>query len=133
MVVDSPAVIAILKNEPSANLLREAVLGSERCLMPAPGMVESSIVIEAQRGSAGVREFDALLHELAIEIVPFDFEQALIAREAFRRFGKGRHPAGLNFGDCLAYALAKLLAEPLLFIGEDFAKTDIAAAQARDG
>lgn len=133
MVVDSSAVIAILKNEPGAGLLREAVVNSGRCLMSAPGMVESSIVIEAERGAAGVREFDVLLHELAIEIVPFDAEQALIAREAFRRFGKGRHPAGLNFGDCLAYALAKHLAEPLLFIGDDFARTDVEAALTGDG
>lgn len=133
MVVDSSAVIAVLKNERGAGFLREAILDSERCVMSAPGMVESSIVIEAERGEAGIREFDALLDELAIEIVPFDSEQAIIAREAFRRFGKGRHPAGLNFGDCLAYALAKHLAEPLLFIGDDFAKTDIEAALTRDG
>ena len=128
MVVDSSAVIAILKNESGADSLREAILGSERCVMSAPGMVDSSIVIEAQRGDAGIREFDALLEELAVEIVPFDFEQAMLAREAFRRFGKGRHPAGLNFGDCLAYALAKYVHEPLLFTGHDFARTDIEAA-----
>lgn len=128
MVVDSSAVVAILRREPGWERLEEEIFGATRPVMSAAVLVETSIVIEAARGQAGVRELDALLDELAIDIVPFDAEQVQRAREGFRRFGTGRHPARLNFGDCLSYALARHLAEPLLSIGDDFARTDVEAA-----
>ena len=128
MVVDSSALIAILKREAGWERLQETVLGAERAVMSAAVLVETSIVIEATRGQAGIRELDTLLDELAIEVLGFGPEQVEPAREAFRRFGKGRHPARLNFGDCLSYGLARHLAEPLLFIGGDFAKTDVVPA-----
>ena len=93
MVVDSSAIVAILRREPGWERLEEAILGAQRPVMSAAVVVETSIVIEAARGQAGVRELDALLEELAIEIVPFDAGQVERAREGFRRFGKGRHPA----------------------------------------
>jgi ribonuclease VapC len=96
--------------------------------MSAAVAVETSIVIEAASAAAGVEELDALLAAAAIEIVPFEPEQVALAREGFRRFGKGRHPARLNFGDCLSYALARHRAEPLLFTGEDFSRTDVEVA-----
>ena len=83
------------------------------------------MILESRHGADGVRAFDQLLATADVEVVPLDMTQALAAREAFRAFGKGRHPAGLNFGDCFAYALAKVLTEPLLFKGNDFAKTDV--------
>jgi ribonuclease VapC len=128
MIVDSSAIIAILKDEPGAEALRDIAVGAHRCGMSAATLVETGMVVEGQRGEAGAAELDLLLGELRIEVIPFDAEQAALARDAFRRFGKGRHPAGLNFGDCLAYALAKHLGEPLLFTGDDFTKTDLATA-----
>ena len=125
MIVDSSALIAILKDEPGAEALRDIVIGADQSGMSAATLVEIGMVVEGQRGEAGAAELDLLLAELQIEIVPFDADQAALAREAFQRFGKGRHPAGLNFGDCLAYALAKHLGEPLLFTGNDFARTDL--------
>jgi ribonuclease VapC len=130
MVVDSSAVVAILRREAGWQRLEETILGADRPVMSAAVLVETSIVIEAARGQSGIRELDALLGQLAIEVVPFEPEQVELAREGFRRFGKGRHPARLNFGDCLSYGLARHLAEPLLFIGGDFAKTDITPALA---
>ena len=91
-------------------------------------LVETSIVVEAASGAAGIGKLDALLAAAAIEIAPFDAAQVALAREGFRRFGKGRHLAKLNFGDCLSYALARHRAEPLLFKGDDFAATDVEAA-----
>jgi ribonuclease VapC len=96
--------------------------------MSAVSLVEASLVIEGRFGGGGARELDALIARSRIQIGAFDGEQAALAREAFRRFGRGRHPAGLNFSDCLAYALAKHLDEPLLFKGDDFAKTDVVPA-----
>lgn len=128
MVVDTSAVIAILKKEPGWKRLQEALLGAEIAVMSAAVVVEASIVIEAAGGEAAVKELDALLDAAAIEIVPFQPEQVALAREGFRRFGKGRHPARLNFGDCLSYALARQRAEPLLCTGDDFSRTDIEVA-----
>ena len=128
MVVDSSAVIAILRREPGWERLQEALLGADATVMSAAVVVETSIVIEAASAAAGIRELDALLDAAAIEIVPFQPEQVALAREGFRRFGKGRHPARLNFGDCLSYALARQRAEPLLFTGDDFSRTDVEVA-----
>lgn len=128
MVVDSSAVIAILKREPGWENLQDALLTAEVAVMSAAVVVETSLVIEAAGGQAGVERLDALLKAAGIAVVAFEPEQVELAREGFRRFGKGRHPAGLNFGDCLCYALARQRVEPLLFKGEDFSKTDVEAA-----
>lgn len=93
--------------------------------MSAATALEASIVIEIRKGPAGGRELDLLIHRAQMDIVPFTEPQFEAARFAWRQFGKGNHPAGLNFGDCFAYALAKTLNEPLLFKGEDFVKTDV--------
>ncbi|MGH6899674.1 MAG: type II toxin-antitoxin system VapC family toxin [Geminicoccaceae bacterium] len=125
MVVDSSVAIAILRREEGWERLRDALLSAGRCAMSSATLVEAGMVMEGRLGRAGGRDLDRLVAEVPIEIVPFDFAQTTLAREAFRRFGKGRHPAGLNFGDCLSYALAKHLAAPLLFTGGDFVRTDV--------
>ena len=128
MVVDSSAIIAILRKESGWERLQKTLLDAEIAVMSAAVIVETSIVIEAAAGEAGVRELNALLDAAGIEMVPFQPEQVALAREGFRRFGKGRHPARLNFGDCLSYALARQRAEPLLFTGDDFSRTDVEVA-----
>ena len=125
MVIDTSAVIAILRGEPDAVAFAEAIQSDQTRLMSAASALEAALVIEAQKGPAGGREFDLLLHKAQVEIVPFTAEQFEVAREAWRRYGKGRHSAGLNFGDCFAYALSITSGERLLFKGDDFAKTDI--------
>ena len=122
MIVDSSALLAILKGEPDRDRISEAILLSSSVAVSAPTLLETAIVIE------GRSDLDALLAEIEPQIVAFTAEQASLAREAFRRFGKGKHPARLNFGDCISYALAKESGEPLLFKGDDFSKTDIEAA-----
>jgi len=124
MVLDTSAVLAILLDEPDRRAFTEAIEAADRCLFSAASFVETSMILETRHGAEGVRALDRLLSAADIEIVPVDFEQAQAAREAFRRFGKGRHSAGLNFGDCFSYALAQCRAEPLLFKGNDFSQTD---------
>lgn len=126
MIVDSSALLAVLQLEPEAEAVSQALLQGHPRRLSAANFVETSIVVEARHADAGIRELDNLLHRASIEIVAVDEQQARLAREAFRHFGKGRHKAGLNFGDCFAYALAKSLAEPLLCAGKDFRETDIA-------
>lgn len=128
MVVDSSAVAAILFDEPEAVLFERMLADDPVRLMSAATLVESAIIVEARLGDEGAREFELWLQRLSIEIQPVDVEQADLARRAWRRFGKGRDRAALNFGDCFAYALAKVTGEPLLFKGEDFKKTDILSA-----
>jgi ribonuclease VapC len=128
MVIDSSAIIAILNGEPDAPLLTAVIANTPVRLMSAASWLESALVIEARYGEAGGRKLDQLLQRAQIKIEPVSIEQAEAARLAFRRYGKGRHPAGLNFGDCFAYALAKVLGEPLLFKGNDFSQTDIEPA-----
>ena len=125
MVIDSSAVIAILLWEAEAENIASILASSSKRLMSAFSVLESSIVIEARKGEAGGRELDLLLHRAAVDVVAVDSEQLQLAREAWRRFGKGRHPAALNIGDCCSYALAKQSGEPLLFKGNDFNKTDL--------
>ncbi len=125
MVVDTSAVVAILRDEPERRTFTEALEAASHCVMSAASLVEASIVLETRFGAAGVQNLDLLVSKAQIEIIPVDRAQALIARRAFSRFGKGRHPAGLNFGDCFAYSLAESRAEPLLFKGGDFSKTEI--------
>jgi len=128
MIIDTSAIIAILNDEPERRAFNEIIERSDPCLLSAASFVEASIVIENSRGYDGLRDFDLFMTAAAIELVPVDAEQAHIAREAFRRYGKGRHPAALNFGDCFSYALAIATGFPLLFKGTDFAKTDILPA-----
>lgn len=125
MVIDTSAVAAILLNEPDAQRFAEAIEAASQRLMSAATLLEATIVIEARKGDAGGRELDMLIHRAGIQIVPVDAEQVEIARSTWRRFGKGRHVAGLDYGDCFAYALAKATGSPLLFKGDDFAKTDL--------
>ena len=128
MVLDSSAILAILADEPERAAFVDAIEADEMRLISAATFVEVSIVIEARYGTAGSRLLDQFFERAAVEIVPVDEEQAREARRAFSTFGKGRHPAGLNFGDCFSYALAAAIAEPLLFKGEDFARTDVTRA-----
>jgi ribonuclease VapC len=127
MVIDTSAVAAILFDEPDAAALEGKVADDPVRLMSAATLLEAAIVIEARLGDAGGREFDLWLHRSEVEILAVDAEQADLARRAWRRFGRGRHPAGLNYGDCFSYALAAARDEPLLFKGEDFTKTDVKA------
>jgi ribonuclease VapC len=125
MVIDGSAIVAVLLNEANAAPIAQAIEASSQRLLSAANLLEASIVIESRKGEAGGRELDLLIYRAAIEIVAVDQDQAELARIAWRRFGKGRHPAGLNYGDCFAYALAKTRQLPLLFQGDDFTRTDI--------
>jgi len=127
MIIDSSAILAILYNEPDAASFAEAIAGADSCRISAVTYVETAIVIEAQN-QVGGRHFDTFIRRSGIAIEPVTEEQAMAARQAFSDFGKGRHPAGLNFGDCFSYALATVSGEPLLFKGNDFGKTDISKA-----
>jgi len=128
MVIDSSAVIAILCNEPDAEHFVTAIEDDSIRLMSAASLLETSIVIESRYGKDGRHKLDLLLSKAQVKIEAVTTEQAETARAAFRAYGKGRHPAGLNFGDCFSYALAKVTGEPLLFKGNDFSKTDIQQA-----
>jgi ribonuclease VapC len=125
MVIDSSALIAMLRNEPEAAAFERAIFRASVRLLSTVTKLESGMVAAGRRGAAGAADLDRLLSWIAATIVPFDERQADIARDAFVRYGKGRHKAGLNFGDCAAYALAIAEAEPLLFKGTDFAATDV--------
>jgi ribonuclease VapC len=128
MIIDTSAIAAILFNEPEAPALESKIADDPIRLMSAGTVIEAGIIIESRLGEPGGREFDLWLQRAAVEIVPVDAEQAEMARRGWRRFGKGRHPAGLNYGDCFAYALAITRDEPLLFKGNDFPKTNVKAA-----
>lgn len=125
MVVDSSALLAILLEEDDRELYLRAIDADKKRLMSTATFVEASIVAEKRRGAEGLQRLDQLIAVTLIELVPVDVDQAYAARSAYRAYGKGRHPAELNFGDCFAYALANLLMEPLLFRGNDFSRTDI--------
>ena len=128
MIVDSSALLAILFSEPDARRHAGAIMAASPCRMSVANVLEASIVVECRGGDTAAHELDTLLESAEIELVPVTVEHLEAARRAWRRFGKGNHPAALNFGDCFAYALAKATGEPLLFKGEDFAQTDIEAA-----
>ena len=131
IVVDSSALVAIMRGEPETGRFLEAIAAADALLLSAVNYLETSMVLAGPKGKAAVwRPLEAFLTRANIAVAPFDREQAQAAREAFLRFGKGRHPAALNFGDCAAYALAKARRAPLLFKGGDFLKTDIAPALA---
>jgi ribonuclease VapC len=125
MVIDTSALIAILLNEPETDAFAAAISVAQTRLISAVSSLETAIVIEAKKGAMGGQLLDELLVAAQVNIVAFDQNQFNLAREAYTRFGKGRHPAALNFGDCCAYALARNSGEPLLFKGQDFSATDI--------
>ncbi len=128
MVIDTSAVIALLMGESAAAKLEAALESDTVRLMSAASFVETAIVVEARYGEPGGRDLDLFIHKAQIQVTAVNAEQAEIARDAYRRFGKGRHRAGLNFGDCFAYALSKATGEPLLFTGTDFSQTDVTPA-----
>jgi ribonuclease VapC len=125
MVIDTSALISILLGEPEAQTFSRALADDPKKLISALNALETGIVVEARKGEAGGRELDLLMHRAQIEIVAMNVDQVELARSAWRKYGKGNHPAGLNIGDCCAYALAKYSGEPLLFKGDDFKQTDI--------
>jgi ribonuclease VapC len=124
VIVDSSAIIAILFGETDAAIYAGAIASADICRISAANYVETAVVVESQ-STAGARQFDTFMRRAGIVIEPVTEEHALLARQAYADFGKGRHPAGLNFGDCFSYALAKASGEPLLFKGNDFSKTDV--------
>lgn len=129
MIVDTSALIAVLRNEPEALAFATLLDGATVSRMSAANFLEAAIVVDSRRRPEDRRRFDDLLYELRIVIEPVTEEQARIAREAYRDYGRGSgHPARLNFGDCFAYALARATGEKLLFKGDDFRHTDIAPA-----
>src|SRR6266446_8027895 len=125
VVIDTSALLAILLGEPERGKFLQLLSESEARLLSAANALETAMVVESHRGEAAGRELDLFLHRTKIEIVAVDAEQFSIARFAWRTFGKGRHPAALNFGDCFAYALARASGEPILAKGQEFALTDI--------
>ncbi|MBI4859055.1 MAG: type II toxin-antitoxin system VapC family toxin [Candidatus Riflebacteria bacterium] len=128
MVIDTSALIAILLGEKTTARLAQAIANDPKRLMSTMTALETAVVIELRKGPSGGREFDLLVHRVQIETVGMNADQVKLAREAYLRFGKGRHKAGLNLGDCCSYALARYSGEPLLFVGNDFSKTDVPAA-----
>lgn len=128
MVLDTSALLALLLDEPEAESFRAALEDDEVRLVSAATLLETATVIEARKGEAGGRELDILLHKAGMTVVASDAEQVAVARRAYRRFGRGHHAAALNYGDVFAYALAVTASEPLLFKGDDFAKTDVRRA-----
>lgn len=125
MVIDSSALLAILLNESDADSMRKAFDHDDVLLLSAGTLLETSIVIESRKGEGGGRDLDLLISKSKIAVVPVDEGQVDEARRAWRRFGRGRHAAGLNYGDLFSYALARTTGQPLLFKGDDFARTDV--------
>ncbi len=130
MVIDTSALVAILFDEPERPMLAEAIVAEPRRLISAATLLEASIVVEARRGEAAGRELDLLIHRIGGDVVAVTEPQVELARAAWRRYGRGRHAAALNYGDCFSYALARHAGEPLLFKGDDFAHTDVVSALA---
>jgi ribonuclease VapC len=128
VIVDSSAMIAILLKEPGYERLRDRLAASEQASIGAPNVLESSMVLCARLGRAGKTLLARFLEEAEIEVVEFTADHWTVAADAFIVYGKGRHPAGLNFGDCMTYAVAKLAGEPLLCLGDDFPATDLELA-----
>jgi len=133
MIVDTSAIIAILRGEADASTLTRALQQAPVRRVSAATYVEAAVVADCNREPVLSRRFDDFFREAAIVVESVTAEQAKIAREAYRDFGKGQHRAGLNFGDCFSYALAKVAGEPLLFKGDDFRHTDIEAGDELSG
>jgi ribonuclease VapC len=128
VILDSSALIALLWQEPEAPRMEELLADAEAIAVSAPTLLEAAVVAEGRFGPAMGAKLDELVRRLEPEVVAFTHEHLTLAREGWRRYGKGRHPAGLNLGDCFAYALARTRDQPLLFKGDDFAQTDVKAA-----
>jgi ribonuclease VapC len=126
IVVDASALIAILLDEPQADALRDRILRHPDAILPAPAYLEAGMVYGARKGAAGLVELDNLIADFGLTIMAFTADHAKIAQAAFMTYGKGRHRAGLNFGDCMSYAVAKAGGWPLLYVGGDFGLTDVA-------
>jgi ribonuclease VapC len=126
MVIDSSALVAIVFDEPEAAQFRKSVSRAAIRIVSVASVLEASMVVEGRRGEPAGRDLDQALLQGDIRIIPVTIEQLGVARNAFRQYGKGRHKAGLNFGDCFSYALAKVSGEPLLYKGDDFGLTDLA-------
>ena len=129
MVIDSSALLAILLKEPERDAFAAVIAEAGVRLVSSVSALEVAIVILARKGEPGLREFDLLCHSAGFDIVAFSAEHLMLAREGYQRFGKGRHSASLNFGDCCAYALSRHSGEPLLFKGDDFPLTDVQPAR----
>jgi ribonuclease VapC len=130
MVLETSALLAVLMGEPERDSFIALLAAADDAVISAATLVEASIVMRAKTGAKGESDLDELLAAAAVRCVAVDAAQAIVAREAYERFGKGRSPAGLNFGDCFSYALARVMGRPLLFKGADFSKTDVVAAAA---
>jgi ribonuclease VapC len=128
MILDTSAVLAVLRDENDGPSFADKIREADTCRMSAPSFVELSMVLEATAGDTGILACDTFFRDNEILVEPFTEEHALAARHGFSTHGKGRHPAGLNLGDCFSYALAKVTGEPLLFKGNDFRKTDVTPA-----
>jgi len=128
MIVDTSALVAVILKENDYRHFLEKMIDSQGSRLSAVNYMEASMVLLSRRGDVVIEELDQLLLETDIQVVPGNIDQARLAIAAFRQYGKGRHPAGLNFGDCFSYALAKSCAEPLLFKGNDFTRTDVSVA-----
>jgi ribonuclease VapC len=128
MIIDTSALVAVLDQEPEAERIVRTLASAPERLLSAANLVEVGIVMQVRRGDDGARDLDLLLAKLRVDIAEVTASQADLARKAFRRFGRGRHAANLNFGDCFAYALAKETSAPLLFKGNDFGRTDVMVA-----
>ena len=128
MVIDTSAIVAILRNEPQAAKLERALVASRVRLVPATCVLEARMVLVSRRGEQALAEVDLWLSKIEADIIPVDADLVDLATQAWLIYGKGRHPAALNFADCFSYALAKRADEPLLFIGGDFSRTDVEAA-----
>lgn len=128
IVVDTSAIIAVLYREPEFDQFVRLITDAENCSLSAVSYLEAAMVLIGRSTPDAANELDAFLVQMQMEIVPFDYELAIRARDAFVHFGRGRHPARLNFGDCVSYALAQARGLPLLYKGEDFAKTDVLSA-----
>ena len=128
MIVDSSALLALVFREPGHERLVEAAAGAGWLGIGAPTLAETGIVLAARLGGAARPALAMLVEELGLAVVPFEAVHARAARQAFVRFGRGRHPAALDFGDCLTYAIARVAGQPLLFVGSDFGQTDLQAA-----
>ncbi|MGB7731238.1 MAG: type II toxin-antitoxin system VapC family toxin [Candidatus Acidiferrum sp.] len=129
MIIDTSAIVAILRDEPEAAMFVEVIAAAQSRRVSAVSFVEAAAVIDGSRDPVASRRFDELFREAQFVIAPVTANQARVARDAYRDFGKGNgHPAGLNLGDCFAYALAKETSEPILFKGDDFGQTDLTSA-----
>jgi ribonuclease VapC len=125
VILDTSAVVAIMRGEPEAERFAKLLAAADQCRISVANYLELSMVLERQAGSDANRRCEALFKTTGIILEPVTLDQGMLARQAHFDYGKGRHPAALNFGDCFAYALSKALREPLLFKGDDFSKTDV--------